>query len=124
MGYPEVTMPSVHGVTNCTIKKEPYLKKMVRNFVSNTGTKSVMSRSKKMLFQMHLCRGWDNVMLSLAIMNVMASVNYALALVLALVSLVTSSGLVTACVKESQHSILPILLVGPCLPVLRFDRPA
>lgn len=43
----------------------------------------------QMLFQMPLCRGWDNVMLSLAIMNVMASVNYALALVLALVSLVT-----------------------------------
>lgn len=43
----------------------------------------------QMLFQMPLCRGWDNVMFSLAIMNVMASVNYALALVLALVSLVT-----------------------------------
>lgn len=46
-------------------------------------------RWSQMLFQMPLCRGWDNVMLSLAIMNVMASVNYALALVLALVSLVT-----------------------------------
>ena len=50
---------------------------------------SVPIALSQMLFQMPLCRGWDNVMLSLAIMNVMASVNYALALVLALVSLVT-----------------------------------